>query len=485
MNLVGTDRFTQEFNAETALRAGTLFRHSPHPISALLERCGSNPLQVLGTFDPLVAPDSFDPLHLVARTFAGSRYPYLHCPNSPDILVQIVIYDRPDPKRMQYLSLKPIALALEDKVDAAHNALAPGSVEEAEDKERQRKAALVDKLRWHSVVKHPRTPKEKALPLIVEQINCSAELAALMEKNIGLIGTRLKRSLSVSERVVESASNLWDIVAIAIWQVLTLYIFPVMLQGFKYGLTAHRAAGEILLRVLEWRPFPESAALKDVSATFQQVDIRLQQFCYWPTQYYTLRKRKRTWQSITNSHPEYIRFYNSLWLVANDVIIGIALGSYIIDNATLVAQQIDLALSVWTVEGLQRMIFWLMDWPAGLKLNTELAKFLGDLFLWVIEYWAGTLFVTSFAKERCVDSHRMRVGSPPIPASHHTVSWLFSLRWRHDAHRTLLRPPVVANAPHLLVLRGIGEDLQLAAYHHSVAFPPLPRPETERVAQPH
>lgn len=34
------------------------------------------------------------------------------------------------------------------------------------------------------------------------------------------------------------------------------------------------------------------------------------------------------------------------------------------------------------------MIYWLMQWPAGLKLNTELARFLGDLFLWVINYWA-------------------------------------------------------------------------------------------------
>jgi hypothetical protein len=59
----------------------------------------------------------------------------------------------------------------------------------------------------------------------------------------------------------------------------------------------------------------------------------------------------------------------------NDVIIGIALGSYIIDNVDWVAFQINHVLSGWTVEGLQRMIIWLMDWPAGLKLNTELAAF--------------------------------------------------------------------------------------------------------------
>jgi hypothetical protein len=33
----------------------------------------------------------------------------------------------------------------------------------------------------------------------------------------------------------------------------------------------------------------------------------------------TLRKRKDDWESVTTSHPDYIRFYNSLWLVANDV----------------------------------------------------------------------------------------------------------------------------------------------------------------------
>jgi len=81
-------------------------------------------------------------------------------------------------------------------------------------------------------------------------------------------------------------------------------------------------------------------------ATAQQFDIRLQQFCYWPLQYITVRRRKDDWGGATNSHPDYIRFYNSLWLVANDIIIGIALGSYIIENANVVAQSIDYYLKV-------------------------------------------------------------------------------------------------------------------------------------------
>jgi phosphatidylinositol glycan class Q protein len=288
---------------------------------------------------------------------------------------------------MQYISLSPISLALGDKGDTVMwNPLQ----EEVEAKERKKKEELVDKLKLHSVISRPATQKELSLPMIVDQINCSFELNAVLQKNIGLIGRRMKRALSVSERVVESANNLWNYTWILICYIGRVWVYPVAARLFILGLIAHRIAGEAILRVLDWRPgSPDSPALKDVSATAQQVDIRLQQFCYWPIQYMTLRKRKNNWESITNSHPEYIRFYNSLWLVANDVIIGMALGSYIIENSTFVASQMDMVFTTWAIEGLRRMIEWLMKWPGGLKLNTELAAFLGDLFLWVIDHWAG------------------------------------------------------------------------------------------------
>jgi phosphatidylinositol glycan class Q protein len=293
---------------------------------------------------------------------------------------------------MQYFSLAPISLALGDKTAKITKGFPPlDGVEAQEEKEREQRRALVEKLRQHTVVRHPPTQKETLLPVIVDQINCSHELNSLLQGNIGLVGTRVKRALSVGERVVESANNLWEWIYFGLRRIAKVWVYPILAQIFILGLMAHRIAGEILLQILDWRLLPDYAALKDVSATAQQVDIRLQQFCYWPVQYITLRRRKQTWQSITNSHPEYIRFYNSLWLVANDVIIGIALGSYIIENAEFVATQLDHILETWTIDGLQRMIIWLMDWPAGLKLNTELATFLGDLFLWVIDYWAGCM----------------------------------------------------------------------------------------------
>lgn len=363
------------------MEVGTLFRNSPYKIQELFKRCGHSSMRVLGSVNPKTTPDGFNPELLVTYTNSSSRFPRLYCPVERGLTVQFIMYDTPHPTRMEYLSLSPIPLALGDKLD----------LDERGSKEKQEKEALLAKLKLHSVITNSPTQKELSLPTIIDQINCSFELDSLMQKNIGLIGKRLKRALSVSERVVKSANNLWDYVYMFLWHIGRMWVYPILAQLFILGLMAHRAAAEMVLRVLDWRPeSPVSPALKDVSATAQQVDIRLQQFCYWPIQSLTLRKRKRNWASITENHPEYIRFYNSLWLVANDVIIGMALGSYIIENSGFVASQMDRIMTTWSIEGLRRMITWLMGWPGGLKLNTELAEFLGDLFLWVIDHWAGT-----------------------------------------------------------------------------------------------
>ncbi|CEJ56067.1 Putative N-acetylglucosaminyl transferase component Gpi1 [Penicillium brasilianum] len=379
-------------NVDNALRAGILFRNSPHPIVRIFTLCGRSQMHVLGSTNLLSPPTSFNPSHLYVNTQSTSKVPQIYCPPGTNLSVQVIMYDRPHPTRMEYMSLHPISLALGDKV-AALEKFGPVSdkVESEEEREKARGRLLVEKLKFHTVVKHAPSQKEQALPLIINQVNCAYEMAQLMHKNTHLIGIRAKRSMSVGERVVESATTLWGFIVLCLAHVFWQWIWPVITRVFVIGLVCHRSVAEIVLQVLEWRARPDAAALKDISATAQQVDIRLQQFCYWPIQYVKLRQRKDNWESVTTSHPDYIRFYNSLWLVANDVIIGIALGSYIIDNANWVASQINTVLTGWTVEGLQRTISWLMDWPAGLKLNNELAAFLGDLFLWVIENWAACI----------------------------------------------------------------------------------------------
>jgi phosphatidylinositol glycan class Q protein len=378
-------------NVDHALRMRTLFRGIPHPLESILERCGGQVPQVLGTLNAPGQMSSFDSKTLALHNVARSQLPRIDCPQDADITVQIITFDRPNPRSMQYLSLTPISLALGDKRGAFGSVPPFDKIDREEEAEQKRKKELVEKLKLHTVIHHARSQKELALPVIISQINCSAEIDKLMQSNISLVGIRLKRSMSVSERVAESAADFQDFIRLWLKTAFVHYIWPFASQVFIIGLMAQRISSEVALQLLDWRLYPDAAALKDISATAQQLDIRLQQFCYWPAQYVTLNRRRSDWASITNSHPEYIRFFNSLWLVANDVIIGVALGSYIFENADYVGVQVSHIINAYAVDGLQRMITWLMGWPAGLKLNTELAKFLGDMFLWVIDYWAGIM----------------------------------------------------------------------------------------------
>ncbi|PYH89451.1 hypothetical protein BO71DRAFT_422995 [Aspergillus ellipticus CBS 707.79] len=388
-------------NVDNALRAGILFRNSPHPIVRIFALCGRSAMHVLGSTNSPDPPAAFNPSHLYVTTNTSDKVPRIYCPSDTNLSVQVIMFNRPHPTRMEYMSLEPISLALGDKVFATDKSDAMSDKIDTEvESDKTQAVELVEKLKLHTVVKHVPSLKEQALPLIINQVNCAYEMGKLTEKNSHLVGIRVKRSMSVGERVVESASTLWDLFVLGVSYVFWQWIWPVVTRIFIIGLVFHRTIAEIVLQILEWRARPDAAALKDISATAQQVDIRLQQFCYWPIQYVKLRQRKDNWESVTTSHPDYIRFYNSLWLVANDVIIGIALGSYIIDNANWVAFQINSILTGWTVEGLQRTISWLMDWPAGLKLNNELAAFLGDLFLWVIENWAVHIYSFYIASAR-------------------------------------------------------------------------------------
>ncbi|WZH46238.1 Phosphatidylinositol glycan class Q [Fusarium acuminatum] len=368
-------------NTESHLKASTFFRSELHPTNQITDMCGHGSMHVLGLSNVTDATAA-DPSWFCATTSSNPREPKITCAKA--VSVQLILYDRPQPQGMQYVSLNPIALALgHDGSLLGDTTVSEGEQEIRERQMKEEKRKLAEKLKQHTIFKRVPSARDKALPKIINQINWSWELEKTLQKNVGRLGSRPRRSLSL-------------------WTWFTLYIFPTIRKAFVLVLMGHRILAEILLLLLEFRVKPDYAALKDISATAQQVEIRLQQFCYWPMQYTTLRQRKNNWASVTTSHPDYIRFYNSLWLVANDVIIGIALGSYIIENADWVADQIGNLLQTYTVDALQSSISWLMGWPAGLKLNGELAAFLGDLFLWVIDYWSSCIETLTPALPRMV-----------------------------------------------------------------------------------
>lgn len=387
--LMSNSCIRQPRRVENALLVGTLFRNSPYPMKNLLKRCGPTSLRILGVINPLEQTSTVTSL-IVAHTQEKSAFPTIFMPAHHNVNVQIILFEQPDPIQMQYMSAEPISLAIEHPGDHAGMDITESTeIDEADKAEEQKKKNLVEKLRFHSVLRFDQTQKELALSMILDQINCTSDINGLLQKNVDRVRGRGRRATSMSERVVESATNLWHDV---LDQTLTFYntrVRPPATKIFLHVLLLVRIMAEIVLTAINYRFRSRNVALKDFSATAQQIDLRLQQFCYWPIQYLTLRDRKEDWESISNNHSEYIRYFNSLWLVANDVILGTALGSYIINNADLVALELDRLITNWSLEDLRRIISWLMVNPAGLKLNTDLAKFLGELFLWVIHYWAG------------------------------------------------------------------------------------------------
>src|SRR5882762_9137535 len=95
-------------NVENALKVGTLFRSATHPIQRIYELCGQSSMHVLGLANsPSVEVDH---LQMHAATRPSLKVPQISCARASTI--QIIMFERPLPNRMQYISLDPISLAL-------------------------------------------------------------------------------------------------------------------------------------------------------------------------------------------------------------------------------------------------------------------------------------------------------------------------------------------------------------------------------------
>ncbi|KAG9307774.1 hypothetical protein G9A89_023339 [Geosiphon pyriformis] len=302
------------------------------------------------------------------------------------VSAEIIFYKQPNPTLLQYLSLEPLVLDISKN---NHNKMEKESITIKNMKK-------ITNTRIRSSTKQQLNKSNHAndLERVLNQINSSheTERAIRIRCKPSQI-RRSRRSASVSQTVKKSAVGLGILLKRSIMYPLFL-LRPILAHPILYLLVLVRVFAEIVLWILNFR-FPNSflngIALKDFSATAQQIDLRLQQACFWPWQF--MLQRRRDWTNISTTRAQYISFYNSMWLVANDIIIGVALGCFLMDNNEAIAKLIvDDYLNHYTIERLEKMVIWLMGWPAGLKLNSELDKFLGELFLWLILLWKGCIY---------------------------------------------------------------------------------------------
>ncbi|GAA5833865.1 hypothetical protein JCM11251_005991 [Rhodosporidiobolus azoricus] len=89
-----------------------------------------------------------------------------------------------------------------------------------------------------------------------------------------------------------------------------------------------------------------------------------------------------------SAHASYIRFYNLLWLIANDVIVGFALASFLRDNSDYLARALEMAINDHALTTLRSLLDWLNSWPMGVKLNDELAGVMCTAFHFLSRLWA-------------------------------------------------------------------------------------------------
>lgn len=140
----------------------------------------------------------------------------------------------------------------------------------------------------------------------------------------------------------------------------------------------------------------------EVSLWCKQLDLRLRQITYFPVQflcYYDPTLLPSTLlnelqlpvpnekHNINNSN--YINLYNLIWLIANDVLLGRAIHSLIVQEKDSIAEFLNDTLLDGLVFGkLDDMISWIgSDHPAGFKLNNELGHFMEAMFLWTLQAW--------------------------------------------------------------------------------------------------
>jgi len=118
------------------------------------------------------------------------------------------------------------------------------------------------------------------------------------------------------------------------------------------------------------------------------MDLRLGQCTIWPALGLQLRRqRRKEHEPVSNLAPRYVALYNGVWLVLNDLILGQTMGLWLCDNHELIANVISRWLRPVLVEGLIDTLTWLDNWPAGLKLNTQLSHFFRDMFVGLTTAW--------------------------------------------------------------------------------------------------
>ncbi|GAA6000804.1 phosphatidylinositol N-acetylglucosaminyltransferase [Rhodotorula paludigena] len=166
-------------------------------------------------------------------------------------------------------------------------------------------------------------------------------------------------------------------------------VFVVRSSALAFSTVLHGVLS-LLLAVLSFR-LPLLGAITDWSCFGRQLHTRFLQAASLVPTFSTLRHDLRQARSAeaqyVTAHATYIRFFNLLWLLANDLIIGVALATFVRDNAAAIKQSLAQLVKVYVLTYLRDLLDWLNSWPMGVKLNDEVATLICRAFLFISRIW--------------------------------------------------------------------------------------------------
>lgn len=198
---------------------------------------------------------------------------------------EVIFYEQPNPKRLQFLALDPLDLDISPATPAP------------EDDPRHKAAMnhLAQAVQYsHRLL--PNTAQPHDLAHVLVQINSSYYL----EKGLHKL---------VQPNHWESFKSFWlrflvrGPVQTLVHGLQRLLLGPTLCLLFVFYCLA-----QLTLQILNTRlpQFPfNGVAIKDLSTAGQQIDLRLQQLYFWPRQYSMLRKRN--WANTAETRAYYIR----------------------------------------------------------------------------------------------------------------------------------------------------------------------------------
>ncbi|KAJ7652257.1 N-acetylglucosaminyl transferase component-domain-containing protein, partial [Mycena rosella] len=87
----------------------------------------------------------------------------------------------------------------------------------------------------------------------------------------------------------------------------------------------------------------------------------------------------------------YTNFFNTVWLILNDITLGVACGSFLCENHVVLARMLNRLAEVFLIDWVRSALHWLDSWPAGFKLNTELSRVYAHTFSDLVAVWGYVL----------------------------------------------------------------------------------------------